>query len=118
MTGSPLFDPTDRIALVDIESTIGEIDILLNDAGIQHREPLLEVSREDWDRVIAIDLTSAFLVGREVAKAMITRGRGKIVNIASAHGGGRPPTWADRSSCSARPHPISSTGTCCSSTAA
>ncbi|MDF2992356.1 MAG: family oxidoreductase [Microbacterium sp.] len=81
------FDVSDeaqvRTAVADIESTIGQIDILVNNAGIQHRQPLLEVSREDWDRVIAIDLTSAFLVGREVARAMISRGRGKIVNIAS-----------------------------------
>lgn len=81
------FDVSDeadvRAAVADIESTIGTIDILVNNAGIQHRQPLLEVSREDWDRVIAIDLTSAFLVGREVARAMISRGRGKIVNIAS-----------------------------------
>lgn len=81
------FDVSDeesvRVAIADIEAGIGPIDILVNNAGIQHREPLLDVSRADWDRVIAIDLTSAFLVGREVARGMIARGRGKIVNIAS-----------------------------------
>lgn len=81
------FDVTDgeavRSAIDAIESQEGPIDILINNAGVQHREPLLEVSREDWDRVLAVDLTSAFLVGREVARGMIARGRGKIVNIAS-----------------------------------
>ena len=81
------FDVTDQVAVADavawIEAEVGPIDILVNNAGIQHREPLLEVSLADWERVIATDLTSAFLVGREVARGMIRRGRGKIVNIAS-----------------------------------
>lgn len=59
------------------------IDVLVNNAGIQHREPLLEVSLEDWERVLGTNLTSAFLVGRAVARGMVARGRGKIVNICS-----------------------------------
>jgi gluconate 5-dehydrogenase len=60
-----------------------EIDILVNNAGIQHREPLVDLSLADWQRVIDTNLTSAFLVGREAARRMIPRGRGKIINIGS-----------------------------------
>ncbi|GIT80534.1 gluconate 5-dehydrogenase [Leifsonia sp. LS1] len=81
------FDITDEsavVAAVDrIEAEVGPVEILVNNAGVQHREPLLDVSREDWDRVLRTDLTSAFLVGRTVARGMVGRGHGKIVNIAS-----------------------------------
>lgn len=60
-----------------------EIDVLVNNAGIQHREPLVELSLTDWQRVIDTNLTSTFLVGREAARRMIPRGRGKIINIGS-----------------------------------
>ena len=61
-----------------------EIDILVNNAGIQFRKPMVELALADWQRVIGVNLTSAFLVGREAARRMIARGRGgKIVNIAS-----------------------------------
>lgn len=66
-----------------IEADAPPIDVLINNAGVQHREPLLDIALADWDRVIATNLTSAFLVGREVARGMVARGRGKIVNIAS-----------------------------------
>ena len=81
------FDVTDQEAIRTgirlIEEEVGPIGILVNNAGIQHREPLLEVSLDDWERVIRTDLTSAFLVGREVARFMIARGRGKVINICS-----------------------------------
>jgi gluconate 5-dehydrogenase len=60
------------------------IDIVINNAGIQHREPLLDVSVADWNRVINTNLTAAFLVGRTAAHRMIARGNGgKIINIGS-----------------------------------
>ena len=59
------------------------IDILVNNAGIQVRKPLVEFSSVEWRRVIETNLTSAFVVGREAAKRMIARGRGKIINIGS-----------------------------------
>ncbi|WP_227468155.1 glucose 1-dehydrogenase [Microbacterium sp. YJN-G] len=81
------FDLADEQAIDDgiarIDREFGSIDILVNNAGIQHREPLLEVSSDDWDRVLRTNLTSAFLVGRAVARGMVERGRGKIVNILS-----------------------------------
>lgn len=81
------FDVTDpdevSSAIDDIEQRIGPIEVLVNNAGLQHREPLLEVSLANWQRVIDVDLTSAFLVGREVARHQLARGSGKIINICS-----------------------------------
>jgi len=60
------------------------IDILINNAGIQHRQPMLELALDDWTRVINTNLTAAFLVGRAAARRMIARGQGgKIINIGS-----------------------------------
>ena len=60
------------------------IDILINNAGIQHRKPMLELELKDWQRVLDTNLTAAFLVGREAARRMVARGRGgKIINIGS-----------------------------------
>jgi gluconate 5-dehydrogenase len=66
-----------------VEENVGPLDILVNNAGIQHRVPMLDLDVKDWERVITTDLTSAFLVGREAARHMIPRGRGKIINICS-----------------------------------
>ncbi|WP_285242009.1 SDR family oxidoreductase [Pseudarthrobacter sp. fls2-241-R2A-127] len=81
------FDVTDGEAaarsIAWIEENVGPLDILVNNAGIQHRVPLLDLDVADWERVISTDLTSAFLVGREAARHMIPRGRGKIINICS-----------------------------------
>jgi len=81
------FDVTDPDQVQDgiaaIESGIGPIEILVNNAGLQHRQPLLEVSLADWNRVLTTDLTSAFLVGREVARYQLPRRSGKIINICS-----------------------------------
>ena len=59
------------------------VDILVNNAGIQFRRPLVELDTADWRRVIDVNLTSAFVVGREGARRMIPRGAGKIINIGS-----------------------------------
>ncbi len=81
------FDVTDpdqvHTAVEDVENRIGPIEVLVNNAGLQHREPLLDVSLENWNKVLQVDLTSAFLVGREVARHQLIRGSGKIINICS-----------------------------------
>jgi gluconate 5-dehydrogenase len=81
------FDITDEAAVsaaVDaIERDVGPIDILVNNAGIQHRAPLEEFPVEQWRRILDINLTGAFVVGKQVALRMIPRKRGKIVNICS-----------------------------------
>ena len=59
------------------------VDILINNAGIQFRKPMVELDVKDWQRVIDTNLTGAFIVGREAAKRMIPRNRGKIINIGS-----------------------------------
>jgi gluconate 5-dehydrogenase len=60
------------------------IDILINNAGIQFRKPMVDLTSDEWRRVVDIHLTGTFQVGREAAKRMIKRGRGgKIINIAS-----------------------------------
>lgn len=72
-----------RAGVECVERDVGPIDILVNNAGIHRRAPLLEMSEEDWKKVIDTNLTSAFLVGQAVARHMVERGGGKIVNIAS-----------------------------------
>lgn len=81
------FDVTDEAAVEALFQQLDddgvEVDILVNNAGIQHRQPMVELSLADWQRVIDTNLTSAFLLGREAARRMIPRGRGKIINIGS-----------------------------------
>ena len=61
-----------------------DIDILFNNAGVQLRKPMVELTTDEWRRVLETNLTSAFQVGREAARRMIKRGKGgKIVNIGS-----------------------------------
>jgi gluconate 5-dehydrogenase len=78
------FDVTDEAAITSGVATCGQIDILVNNAGIQMRGPLEQFSLEQWRQVLDANLTSAFLVAREVAPQMIERGRGKIINTCSA----------------------------------
>ncbi|MEM7627160.1 MAG: SDR family oxidoreductase [Planctomycetota bacterium] len=71
----------------------GPIDILVNNVGIHQRAPLAEMSNAAWDTVISTNLTSAFTVSREVAKGMLERKAGKIINICSLMSDlGRPTT--------------------------
>jgi gluconate 5-dehydrogenase len=82
------FDVSDEAQVVaafaKLDAAALEIDILVNNAGIQLRKPMVELSGDEWRRVIDTNLTSAFLVGREAARRMIARRRGgKIVNIGS-----------------------------------
>jgi len=87
-------EPEVAAAVNWIEDEVGPIRILINNAGVQHRVPLLELDETNWDHVLRVNLTGAFLVGREVARHMITRGRGKIINIASVQSELARPTIA------------------------
>jgi NAD(P)-dependent dehydrogenase (short-subunit alcohol dehydrogenase family) len=63
----------------------GRIDVLVNNAGIVRGAPLLEVSEEDFDAVLRVNLKGAFLVGQAVAREMVRVGRGAIVNLSSVN---------------------------------
>lgn len=84
---SALFDVTrqDEVAsAIDrIEADVGPIDILVNNAGMQFRTPLEDFPTERWDELLRTNISSVFFVGQAVARHMIKRGRGKIINIAS-----------------------------------
>ncbi|MFF8476413.1 SDR family oxidoreductase [Streptomyces sp. NPDC015414] len=81
------FDVTDSAAVAGavarIEDEVGPVGVLVNNTGAQRRAPLLDFTDEDWRTLLDTNLTSAFLVGREVARRMVPRGHGKIVNICS-----------------------------------
>jgi gluconate 5-dehydrogenase len=83
-----VFDVTDEAAVIEniakIEAEVGPIDILINNAGIIKRVPMIDMEVDDFAQVINVDLISPFIVSRAVARGMIARGNGgKIINICS-----------------------------------
>ena len=70
-------------ALADLHARHGRLDILVNNAGIQHRVPLTEWQDDDWDRVIAANLSACFRLAREAARLMLAQGSGRIINTGS-----------------------------------
>jgi gluconate 5-dehydrogenase len=89
------FDVTDSAAVSaavqDIEQRVGPLEVLVNNAGIQRRGPLADFNEADWHELMRTNLDSAFFVGQAVARCMIPRGRGRIINICSVQSElGRP----------------------------
>jgi gluconate 5-dehydrogenase len=82
-----VFDVVDAAAVeaeIDrIEKEVGPIDIVVNNAGMQFRKPLEEFPDDKWQAMLQTNVTGVFNVGKAVAKRMIPRKRGKIINIAS-----------------------------------
>jgi gluconate 5-dehydrogenase len=82
-----VFDVVDSAAVeadvARIEGEIGPIDIVVNNAGVQFRKTLEEFPDDKWQELLQTNVTGVFNVGKAVAKRMIPRKRGKIVNIAS-----------------------------------
>ncbi|MDJ0949695.1 MAG: 3-hydroxybutyrate dehydrogenase [Alphaproteobacteria bacterium] len=68
------------------KAALGRIDVLVNNAGIQHVAPIDEFPDEKWDAIIAINLSSAFHTTKAVLPDMKSQGWGRIINLASAHG--------------------------------
>ncbi|TIO90253.1 MAG: SDR family oxidoreductase [Mesorhizobium sp.] len=81
------FDATDhnavRAAIDAFEQAQGAIDVLVNNAGMQFRTPLEDFPADAFERLLQTNVASVFHVGQAVARHMIRRGRGKIINIAS-----------------------------------
>lgn len=70
-------------AMVQQIEELGPIDILINNAGIIQEKPFLQTTEDDWDRMLAVDLKSVFLMCRAVLPGMLASGSGVVVNIAS-----------------------------------
>ncbi|MFJ1254428.1 glucose 1-dehydrogenase [Cupriavidus sp. CuC1] len=89
------FDVTQSTAVAEgiasVEADVGPIDILVNNAGMQRRAPLEQFEEAHWHELMKTNVDSVFLVGQAVARHMIPRGRGKIINLCSVQSElGRP----------------------------
>ena len=81
------FDAADfdaaKAAVAEIAGRRGGLDVLVNNAGMVHRQPLLEWSDADWLRMMDVNLNSCFVLAREAARGMVDRGWGRIINVGS-----------------------------------
>ncbi len=79
----------------DVEKNIGPVDVLINNAGIHRRSPLEDMTLEEWNRVIEVNLNSVFILSRTVARFMMKRQTGRIINITSINAEAARPTIAN-----------------------
>jgi gluconate 5-dehydrogenase len=85
------FDVTDEAQVDSAIAKLGQIDILINNAGMQFRTPLEDFPADKFRELLRVNIESAFLVGKAAAKGMIARKQGKIINICSVQSElGRP----------------------------
>ena len=85
--GADMTEPAEIQDLIDFAvREFGRLDILVNNAGVQHVAPIDEFPLEKWDQIVAINLSAVFHAIRAAVPVMKAQGRGRIVNIASAHG--------------------------------
>ena len=94
-------DVLDKICIEDSVAatleTFGQIDILVNNAGVNIRKPVLELSTDEWDLVLNTNLRGYFLVAQVVVPAMLSRGCGKVINVAPFLARwDSPPSWPMR----------------------
>jgi gluconate 5-dehydrogenase len=82
-----VFDVTDEVAVAGaVEQAVakcGRLDIVVNNAGVIVRTPFLELTRQEWQKVIDTDLTACFLVAQQAARLMVKQGSGRIINMGS-----------------------------------
>lgn len=83
-------DVTDESAVAALAEeavrALGQVDVLVNNAGVAHSAKLASIDLEDWNRILAVNATGTFLCTRALAPAMAERGWGRVVNIASIAG--------------------------------
>ena len=85
-----------QAAVSEVVTTFGSLDILINNAGVGRGGPALDMSLEDWEAVIATNLTGSFLCAKHAGRAMVAAGNGgKIVNIGSAYSVFGTPEFVD-----------------------
>ena len=75
-----------EVAVAEAEASLGPLDVAVANAGIAIRKPALELTEEDWDRVLDVDLKGVFFTCKAAGRGMVERGRGSIVCIASQNG--------------------------------
>src|SRR5258705_3879427 len=86
-SGADMSQPAQIRAMAELaQAEFGKVDIVVNNAGIQHVAPIEDFADEKWDAVLAINLSSAFHLIKAVTPGMKSRRFGRIINIASAHG--------------------------------
>lgn len=88
--GRAIAVPTDVTQEADVERLVertvdelGEVHVLVNNAGVIHSAPLVETSPEEWDRVVATNLRGTFLCMRAAGRHFLSQGEGKVINVAS-----------------------------------
>ena len=84
-----------QAAFAEATRVMGGVDVLINNAGISIRHNFLEITPEEWDKVIAVNLTGVFYVAQTAARRMMERGRGVILQTASTNGVMGYPYYAD-----------------------
>lgn len=80
-------DPSQVVAMVQqIEDKLGPVDILVNNVGVRPKQSILEMSFDDWDRIIRVNLSSAFYCAKAVVPRMMEKRYGRIINISGRSG--------------------------------
>lgn len=82
-------------ALAEMDALVGGVDVLINNAGISVRHGFLDITPEEWRRVLAVNLEGVFHVAQEAARRMVAAGEGVVVNMGSTNGLMGYPYYAD-----------------------